>query len=140
MLRKFSYIQLPNLFSLQGTYDSKIFTTFCISYFYFRSVLPTLTDHAVREQLSSTSQQFNTEISELHSALIRAKPACQGLGLDAAKQLIADLQEELKEFERAVESHKLRPLPDDTPERGAQQLANSSKLVNQGSFFRNIEE
>lgn len=104
--------------------------------FSFRSVLPTLTDHSAREQLSTTSQQFNTEISELHSALIRAKPACQGLGLDAAQQLINDLQEELREFERAVEAHRLRPLPDDTPEKGAQQLAHSSKLVNQGKSMR----
>lgn len=104
----------------------------------FRSVLPTLTDHSVREQLSTTSQQFNTEISELHSALIRAKPACQGLGLDAAQQLINDLQEELTEFERAVEAHRLRPLPDDTPEKGAQQLAHSSKLVNQGKFIEKM--
>ncbi|XP_074035813.1 talin_middle and talin-RS domain-containing protein rhea isoform X1 [Leptinotarsa decemlineata] len=97
-----------------------------------RSVLPTLTDHQIRSQLSSTSQKLNTELSELHSAISRAKPACQGLGLDAANQLIADLQEELDEFERAVQAHKMRPLPDDTPERGAQQLAASSKLVNQG--------
>lgn len=101
----------------------------------FRSVLPTLIDHSVREQLSSTSQQFNTEISELHSALIRAKPACQGLGLNAAQKLIADLQEELKEFERAVESHQLKPLPDDNPEKGTQKLAYSCKLVNQGMFL-----
>lgn len=103
--------------------------------FNFRSVLPTLTDHSVREQLSTNSQQFNTEISELHSALIRAKPACQGLGLDAAQQFIEDLQEELIEFERAVAAHRLKPLPDDTPEKGLQQLVNSSKLINQGWFF-----
>ncbi|XP_057660933.1 talin-1 isoform X1 [Diorhabda carinulata] len=97
-----------------------------------QSALPTLTEHSVREQLSSTTQKFNTELSDLHSAISRAKPACQGLGMDAAQQLIADLQEELNEFERAVNAYKLKPLPNDTPERGALQLAASTKLVNQG--------
>ncbi|CAH1114601.1 unnamed protein product [Psylliodes chrysocephalus] len=97
-----------------------------------QSALPTLTEHTVREQLSSTTQKFNSELSELHSAISRAKPACQGLGIDAAQQLIADLQEELNEFERAVEAHKLKPLPHDTLERGSQQLTATSKLVNQG--------
>ncbi|XP_072378613.1 talin-1 isoform X3 [Diabrotica undecimpunctata] len=97
-----------------------------------QSALPTLTEHSVREQLSSSTQKFNSEISELHSAISRAKPACQGLGMDAAQQLIADLQEELNEFERAVDACRLRPLPNDTAERGALQLAASSKLVNQG--------
>lgn len=91
-----------------------------------------MTEHTVREQLSSTTQKFNSELSELHSAISRAKPACQGLGIDAAQQLIADLQEELNEFERAVEAHKLKPLPHDTLERGSQQLTATSKLVNQG--------
>lgn len=54
------------------------------------------------------------------------------MGLDAAQQLIAELQDELIEFEKAVEAHKLRPLPNDSPEKGAQQLAASSKLINQG--------
>ncbi|KAJ8983101.1 hypothetical protein NQ317_001844 [Molorchus minor] len=97
-----------------------------------RSVLPTLNEHSITEQLSMTSQTLNTDLNELRSALSRAKPACQGLGVDAAQQLIAELQEELNEFERAVNEHKLRPLPGDTAERGAQQLAASSKMVNQG--------
>ncbi|XP_018576944.1 talin-2 isoform X4 [Anoplophora glabripennis] len=97
-----------------------------------RSVLPTLDDHSITEQLSTTSHKLNTDLTELRNALSRAKPACQGLGIDAAQQLIAELQDELDEFERAVNAHNLRPLPGDTPERGAQQLASSSKLVNQG--------
>lgn len=86
----------------------------------------------MREQLSMASQKFNSEISELQSAIIRAKPACQGLGLDAAKQMIEELQKELEEFDRAVEAGKLKPLPGDSLEKGARQLTESSKLVNQG--------
>lgn len=97
-----------------------------------RSALPTIKDQAITEQLSTTSQTFSTDISELQSAISRAKPACQGLGLEAAAQLIDGLKEELEEFERAVEANKLRPLPGDSLEQGTQQLGSSSKGVNQG--------
>ncbi|XP_050295854.1 talin-1 isoform X2 [Anthonomus grandis grandis] len=97
-----------------------------------RTVLPTLTDQSITEQLSFTSHQLNSDLSELRSAISRAKPACQGLGLEGPSQLIDDLQEELREFERAVDAHRLRPLPGDSAEKGAQQLISSSKLVNQG--------
>ncbi|CAH1984524.1 unnamed protein product [Acanthoscelides obtectus] len=97
-----------------------------------RSVLPTITEHSVCEQLSTTTQKFNSELNELHTALSRAKPACQGLGLDASLQMILDLQEEIREVERSVAARRLRPLPGDTAEKGVQQLTASSKLVNQG--------
>ncbi|XP_049817811.1 talin-2 isoform X3 [Aethina tumida] len=96
-----------------------------------RSVLPTVTEHSVTEQLSMTSHQLNTDLGDLRIALSRAKPVCQGMGLEAAQQLIADLQDELNEFERAVEAHKLRPLPGDTPEKGSYQITSSTKLINQ---------
>lgn len=96
-----------------------------------RSVLPTLDEQAVTEQLSITSQTLSTDLSELRGALSRAKPVCQGEGLGAAAQLIADLQNELNEFERAIDAHTLRPLPGDTPEFGAEQLTSSSKSINQ---------
>ncbi|XP_060536716.1 talin-1 isoform X2 [Cylas formicarius] len=97
-----------------------------------RAVLPTLTEQTITEQLSVTSQKLNTDLNELRGAIGRAKPACQGLGINAAAQLIEDLQEELREFERAVDSHRLKPLPGDTTEKGAHQLIASSKMVNQG--------
>jgi talin len=96
-----------------------------------QSVLPTIQDQAITEQLSVTSQKLNTDLSDLRGALSRAKPVCQGLGLGAASQLIADLQDELNEFERAVKAHNLKPLPGDTPERGAEDLTSSSKAINQ---------
>lgn len=70
--------------------------------------MSTLTDHSVSQQLSQTSQQLNSDLGDLRGAISRAKPVCQGLGLEAAAQLIASLQEELDEFERAVNSHALR--------------------------------
>ncbi|XP_044265750.1 talin-2 isoform X5 [Tribolium madens] len=96
-----------------------------------QSVLPTIHEQAITEQLSVTSQKLNTDLSDLRGALSRAKPVCQGLGLGAAAQLIADLQDELNEFERAVKAHNLRPLPGDTPEYGAEELSSSSKAINQ---------
>nr|XP_022902800.1 talin-2 isoform X2 [Onthophagus taurus] len=96
-----------------------------------RAVLPTVVDESVSHKLSETTQTLNTELNELRSAISRAKPACQGLGFDAATQLIEDLREELLEFEKACQSHNLRPLPGDTVELAAQQLGISSKAVNQ---------
>lgn len=95
-------------------------------------MLPTLTDQSITEQLSFTSHQLNSDLNDLRSAVNRAKPACQGLGLDGPSQLIEDLQEELKEFEKAVEAARLRPLPGDSAEKGARQLISSSKIINQG--------
>lgn len=95
-------------------------------------MLPTLTDQSITEQLAFTSHQFNSDLNDLRSAVNRAKPACQGLGLDGPSQLIEDLQEELKEFEKAVEAARLRPLPGDSAEKGARQLISSSKMINQG--------
>lgn len=97
-----------------------------------RAVLPTVTDESVSQQLSDTTHQLNSDLTELRSSISRAKPACQGLGFDAAAQLIEDLQEELREFEKAVQSHSLRPLPGDTREMASQQLGAYTKLVNQG--------
>ncbi|CAG9763893.1 unnamed protein product [Ceutorhynchus assimilis] len=97
-----------------------------------RTVLPTLTDQTMTEQLSFTSYQLSSDLSELRSAICRAKPACQGLGLEGPSQLIEALQEELQEFEKAVDAHRLRPLPGDSSEKGVLQLIASSKLVNQG--------
>ncbi|XP_076258491.1 talin_middle and talin-RS domain-containing protein rhea isoform X2 [Rhynchophorus ferrugineus] len=97
-----------------------------------RTVLPTLTDQSITEQLSLTSHQLNSDLNELRNAISRAKPACQGLGMDAAAQLIEDLQDELREFERALEAHRLYPLPGDSTEKGVHQLINNGKLINQG--------
>ncbi|KAK9884059.1 hypothetical protein WA026_004996 [Henosepilachna vigintioctopunctata] len=97
-----------------------------------RAVLPTLSEQAITERLSTTSQQLNSDLSELRDAITRAKPACQGLGFHAASQLIESLQDELAEFEKALQMHSLRPLPGDSSERGAQLMSASSKAVNQG--------
>lgn len=94
-------------------------------------MLPTITEQNITEQLSITSQQLNTDLSELRGALSRAKPVCQGLGLGAADELIADLQDELNEFERAVHTNSLRPIPGDTIEKGTEELTSSSKTINQ---------
>lgn len=96
-----------------------------------QSSLPTIQEQAITEQLSVTSQKLNNDLSDLRGALSRAKPVCQGLGLGAAAQLIADLQDELDEFERAVKAYALRPLPGDTLERGAEDLSASGKVINQ---------
>lgn len=94
-----------------------------------RTVLPTITDQASLRQVSVTSQQLSSSLTDLREALQRAKTACHGLGLEAASNLINDLRIELEEFQRAVEVHQLRPLPGETMEKSAQLLSASSKSI-----------
>ncbi|XP_017774741.1 PREDICTED: talin-2 isoform X2 [Nicrophorus vespilloides] len=96
-----------------------------------RAVLPTLHDSTVSQQLNSTTQQFNTDIIELRSAISKAQPACQGLGMNAAAQIIDDLKDEFNEFEKALEMHSLKPLPGDSAEKGTNQLVSSVNLIDQ---------
>ncbi|OAD56745.1 Talin-2 [Eufriesea mexicana] len=94
-----------------------------------RAVLPTVTDQASALQLNNTSQQLGASLSDLRSAVTRAREACGGLELDAAEELINSLKDELGEFYRAVEAASLRPLPDETTETTALRLGATSKNV-----------
>ncbi|XP_043256411.1 talin-1 isoform X1 [Colletes gigas] len=94
-----------------------------------RAVLPTVTDQASALQLNNTSQQLGASLSDLRSAVTRAREACGGLELDAAEELINSLKDELGEFYRAVEAASLRPLPDETTESTALRLGATSKNV-----------
>ncbi|XP_034178669.2 talin_middle and talin-RS domain-containing protein rhea isoform X1 [Osmia lignaria lignaria] len=94
-----------------------------------RAVLPTVTDQASAMQLNNTSQQLGASLSDLRSAVTRAREACGGLELDAAEELINSLKDELGEFYRAVEAASLRPLPDETTESTALRLGATSKNV-----------
>lgn len=70
-------------------------------------------------------------MGELRGAISRAKPACQGLGLESAQQIINSLRDELEEFEKAVQANQLRPLPGQSFDKGVYNLSTSSKQVNQ---------
>ncbi|XP_076679087.1 talin_middle and talin-RS domain-containing protein rhea isoform X2 [Andrena cerasifolii] len=94
-----------------------------------RAVLPTVTDQASAMQLNNTSQQLGSSLTDLRSAVTRAREACGGLELDAAEELINSLKDELGEFYRAVEAASLRPLPDETTESTALRLGATSKNV-----------
>ena len=94
-----------------------------------RAVLPTVTDQASALQLNNTSQQLGSSLTDLRSAVTRAREACGGLELDAAEELINSLKDELGEFYRAVEAASLRPLPDETTESTALRLGATSKNV-----------
>ncbi|XP_033328616.2 talin_middle and talin-RS domain-containing protein rhea isoform X1 [Megalopta genalis] len=94
-----------------------------------RAVLPTVTDQASALQLNNTSQQLGASLTDLRSAVTRAREACGGLELDAAEELINSLKDELAEFYRAVEAASLRPLPDETTESTALRLGATSKNV-----------
>ncbi|XP_046743830.1 talin-1 isoform X2 [Diprion similis] len=94
-----------------------------------RAVVPTVSDQASAMQLNTSSQQLGSTLSDLRSAVTRAREACGGLELDAAEELINSLKDELYEFYQAVEAARLRPLPGETAESTALQLGASSKNV-----------
>ncbi|XP_015512363.2 talin-1 isoform X1 [Neodiprion lecontei] len=94
-----------------------------------RAVVPTVSDQASAMQLNTSSQQLGSTLSDLRSAVTRAREACGGLELDAAEELINSLKDELSEFYQAVEAARLRPLPGETAESTALQLGASSKNV-----------
>lgn len=94
-----------------------------------RAVQPTVTDQSSAMQLTNTSQQLGASLTDLRSAVTRAREACGGLELDAAEELINSLKDELGEFYRAVEAASLRPLPDETTESTALRLGVTSKNV-----------
>ncbi|XP_048515080.1 talin-1 isoform X2 [Athalia rosae] len=94
-----------------------------------RAVVPTVSDQASAMQLNNSSQQLGSTLSDLRSAVTRAREACGGLELDAAEELINSLKDELYEFYQAVEAARLRPLPGETAESTALQLGASSKNV-----------
>lgn len=88
-----------------------------------------MADQASAMQLNNSSQQLGSSLSDLRSAVTRAREACGGLELDAAEELINSLKDELYEFYQAVEAASLRPLPGETAESTALQLGASSKNV-----------
>ncbi|XP_025831317.1 talin-2 isoform X1 [Agrilus planipennis] len=96
-----------------------------------QSVLSTISEELVSQQLSQTTQKFNSDLNELRNAIYRAKPACQGLSFDVATHQISCLLNDLEEYRHAVNTNSLRPLPEDTFEKSVHQLECSSKAINQ---------
>jgi talin len=82
-----------------------------------KSALPTVMDQASQMQLSNASKQMASAVTDLTSAVHRARDACRALELDAAIEMIRGLDRELVEFQNAVESNTLRPLPGETVSR-----------------------
>ncbi|KAJ8686379.1 hypothetical protein QAD02_022173, partial [Eretmocerus hayati] len=95
-----------------------------------RAVLPTVSDQSSGMQLSNTSQQLGSALTDLRSAVSRAREACSGLEIDAAEELLCDLKTEINEI--YMELSVLKPLPGETAESTSLRLGAVSKNVGFG--------
>lgn len=92
-----------------------------------KGILPTITDQACALQLKNCSQQFGIALSDLRSAVNRAREVCSGLEFDAAEKQIIALKSELKDLFTAVKSITLKPFPGETEESTSLKLGSISK-------------
>ena len=94
-----------------------------------KTALPTVDDPSSSMQLSNSSKQFSQALTDLRTAVTKARDSCGPLELDSALDMLYSLKDELDAFDRAVDAFELKPLPGETPEGTAQQLAATSKAV-----------
>lgn len=94
-----------------------------------KAVLPTITDQASALQLKNCSQQFGVALSDLRSAVNRAREVCSGLEFDAAEEQIYTSMNELEDLLVAVKSSSLKPLPGESEESTSLKLGSLSKSL-----------
>lgn len=94
-----------------------------------KTALPTVNDPSSSMQLSNSSKQFSQALTDLRTAVTKARDTCGPLELDSALDMLYGLKDELDAFSRAVDASELKPLPGETPEGTAQQFSATSKAV-----------
>ena len=94
-----------------------------------KTALPTVDDPSSSMQLSNSSKQFAQALTDLRTTVTKARDSCGPLELDSALDLLYSLKDELDAFTQAVDAFQLKPLPGETAEGSAQQLAATSKSV-----------
>ncbi|KZS21620.1 Talin-2 [Daphnia magna] len=94
-----------------------------------KTALPTVNDPSSSMQLNNSSKQFSTALTDLRTAVTKARDTCGPLELDSALDMLYGLKEELDAFSGAVDASKLKPLPGETAESTAQQFSATSKAV-----------
>jgi talin len=94
-----------------------------------KTALPTVTDTSSSMQLSNSSKQFSQALTDLRTAVTKARDSCGPLELDSALDMLHGLNDELDAFDRAVDANELKPLPGETAEGAVQQLSGTSKSV-----------
>ena len=94
-----------------------------------KTALPTVNDPSSSMQLNNSSKQFSQALTDLRTAVTKARDTCGPLELDSALDMLYGLKEELDAFSRAVDAFELKPLPGETPEGTAQQFSATSKAV-----------
>jgi talin len=94
-----------------------------------KTALPTVNDPSSSMQLNNSSKQFSTALTDLRTAVTKARDTCGPLELDSALDMLYGLKEELDAFSGAVDASELKPLPGETAENTAQQFSATSKAV-----------
>ncbi|XP_059352131.1 talin-2-like isoform X2 [Daphnia carinata] len=94
-----------------------------------KTALPTVNDPSSSMQLNNSSKQFSTALTDLRTAVTKARDTCGPLELDSALDMLYGLKEELDAFSTAVNASDLKPLPGETAESTAQQFSATSKAV-----------
>lgn len=94
-----------------------------------KTALPTVNDPSSSMQLSNSSKQFSQALTDLRTAVTKARESCGPLELDSALDMLYGLQDELSSYSRAADAFELKPLPGETAESASQQLSGTSKAV-----------
>lgn len=94
-----------------------------------KTALPTVNDNSSSMQLNNSSKQFSQALTDLRTAVTKARDSCGPLELDSALDMLYALKDELDAYSRAVDAFELKPLPGETAEGTAQQLSATSKAV-----------
>ncbi|XP_064472172.1 talin-2-like isoform X2 [Ornithodoros turicata] len=96
-----------------------------------KACVPTVSDPAHSTQLNNAQKQTAAALTDLRSALGKAQEACgrKHEEIDAALDLIKELDKELEEFRKAALALELRPLPGENSDLCALKLGATSKIV-----------
>lgn len=95
-----------------------------------KSAVPTITDKSMSIQLSQSSQQLAEALSDLKMNLNKASEAYSiSMEIEAALEIIRQLENEMTECRHAAINNTLSPLPDDDFDYCASKLSTASKSV-----------
>lgn len=90
---------------------------------------PNVADQASVLNLHSSVKAMAATVSELRIAAAKAQEACGSLELESALDQLDGLHQELNDTKQSALNGRLQPLPGETAESAAMQLATTSKTV-----------
>ena len=94
-----------------------------------KAAAPTVTDQAIQMSVQNAAKTLAAALAELRASASKAQEVCGSQELEGAVDQLTNLQRELQDMRREVQTGQLRPLPGDTAEKCSQQLGAISKMV-----------